>query len=95
MTKQQELRNRAIADFKELQKIVNENQHLTIKELCEKLEGHNLCEDFEPMFDVNFKSICATVYYDDNKFYLSNHIEIWDDEECYLYDDDFNMSEVE
>lgn len=91
--KNDELEEQAIKDFKELLALVNENQHLTIKELCQKLDGHNLCEDFEPMFDINYKSICATVHYGDNKFYLSNHIEIWDDEECYLYDDDFNIEE--
>ena len=86
------LEQQAIADFKELKKIVNENQHLTLDELGDKLGGHNFDED---LFDLNFGCICATIFLRDNKIVLSNSVEIWDDEECYLYDEDFDMSEVE
>lgn len=87
-----ELEKQAIEDFKKLKKIVNENQHLTLDELGDKLGGHNFDDD---LFDLNFGCICATIYLRDNKIVLSNSVEIWNDEDCYLYDDDFDMSEVE
>lgn len=91
MDKNMNLENQAIADYKELQKIVSENQNLTLEELCDKLGGHNLEDD---LFDLNFGCICATIHIEDNKLSLYKSVEIWNDEECYLYDDNFDMSEV-
>lgn len=91
MKRNLKLEKQAKADFKELKKIVNENQHLTLEELCDKLGGHNFEED---LFDLNFGCICATIYLRDNKLILGDDVEIWNDEECYLYDSNFDMSEV-
>lgn len=91
MKRNLELEKQAIVDYKKLQKIVNENQNLTLEELGEKLGGHNYDEN---LFDLNFGCICATIYLRDNKLILGVDVEIWDDREGYLYDSNFDMSEV-
>lgn len=88
------LEEQAIKDYKELQKILKENNDLKLEQMCEKLKGHNLDLN-KNLFDVNFKSICATVYYDENNNYeLNPYIEIWDDENCCEYDLNFDIRKV-
>ena len=85
------LEQQAIKDYEELKKILKENQNLKLEQMCGKLKGHNLDLN-KNLFDVNFKSICATVYYDENNNYeLNPCIEIWDDKNCCEYDLNFEM----
>ena len=83
-----ELEKKAIKDFQELNNIVK-NTNLSLDELCKELGGHNLEDD---LFDINFKSICATVHLRNNHFELNDIIEIWDDEKCVEYDLCFYVS---
>lgn len=84
------LEQQAMADYKELQKIVNENQDLTLKELYDKLGGYNYDTDFNS-FDVSYKSICTSIRFYDDEFVLDSIIEIWADKKCYLYDVNFKI----
>ena len=64
-------------DYNELKLIVslfNETEG-TLEELCKELKGHNLEDD---LFDVNFKSITATVKQNYGCFKVDGNIEIWD-----------------
>lgn len=88
------LEQQAIKDYEELEKILKENNNLLLEHLCEKLKGHNLDLN-KNLFDVNFKSICATVYCDENNNYeLNPYIEIWDDKNCCEYDLLFDIRKV-
>ena len=78
----------ALKDYEELQQITKETD-LSLEELCDKLGGHNLSDD---LFDVNFKSICATVVTKNGQLALLDSIEVWDDEICECYDFDFRVS---
>ena len=83
-----ELEKTAIKDYQELNNIVK-NTNLSLEELCKELGGHNLNSE---LFDVNFKSICATVFLREKHLELSDVIEIWDDEKCEEYDLCFYVS---
>ena len=82
------LEEQAIKDYQELNEIIK-NTSLPLDDLCKELGGHNLEDE---LFDINFKSICATVHLKDNHFELNDIIEIWDDENCMEYDLCFYVS---
>lgn len=89
-----ELERQALKHYEELRTLIEVNKNLSFEELCDKLGGHNLEDE---LFDINYKSICATVYHRNNLYILSSDIEIWQDEIGYLYDDKYdvyNMKQV-
>lgn len=64
----------AMNDYYELKKIVSDFKG-TFDELFDELKGHN--RDYD-LFDVNFKSITASVYCDDiGNFNLGEHFDVW------------------
>ena len=89
MLKNPKLEKQGIEDYKELKNIV-ENSKLNLTELCTELNGWNLENN---RFDVNYKNICTTIYYINNKFEVLNTVELWDDENNYLYDHAFKIEQ--
>lgn len=83
-----ELENKATADYLELKEIVLKNENKSLEELCSELGGHNYDIGFK-RFDLNFKSICATVRVINDKLTLDPSVEVWDDEKCELYNWNF------
>lgn len=81
----EKLQQQAIKDFYELKEIVD-NTDLSLEELCDELGGHNLSDE---LFDLNYKSICATIYFKNNKLSLHKSVELWDDKNCELVDWNF------
>lgn len=64
----------AIKDYNELKQIVSDFKG-TFDELFDELKGHNK-DDY--WFDVNFKSITASVYRDDvGNFNLGDYFDVW------------------
>ncbi len=70
---------KAYFDYIELVDIVREFKG-NLEELCDKLGGFNLSMDFE-RFDVNYKTITATIYFNNGELYVYRYIDVWDDEE--------------
>ena len=85
----------AIKDYNELKQIVSDFKG-TFDELFDELKGHNK-DDY--WFDVNFKSITASVYRDDvGNFNLGDYFDVWkNDTKELLYEhitiDYFNKTE--
>ena len=86
--KELKILNIAKNNYNVLKNIVEENKELDIEDLCDLLHGHNLEED---LFDVNFGVICATIIYKNGVPTLSNNVEVWNDEDCYMIDPNFEM----
>lgn len=80
-------------DYLELKDIVDKNNQLSLDEMSDRLEGYNMIYD-DNLFDVNYKSIVATVFFDtdENKLVLGHFIDIWYEEEC--VEIGFDISEV-
>lgn len=74
-------------DFKELQqyldnsiRVLKDQNKLNLKELCAFMRGHNF-DPTEPVFDINFKTICATIKEDkDGIRLLTGGVEVWDND---------------
>lgn len=87
----------AIKDYYELNKFV-EKYKGTFDELCAELGGYNK-DNENYVFDVNFKSITASVYRDDvGNFNLGDYFDVWkNDTKELLYEhittDYFNKTE--
>lgn len=77
--------NQAKEDFQELKEIVS-NTDLSLEELCDELGGHNLSYK---LFDLNYKSICATIIRTEERLRLLNSVEVWNDKNYQLIDWDF------
>lgn len=69
---------KALLDYKELELFLKLYEG-SFNGLCYELCGFNKNENY---FDINFKSITTTIYYEDNKYKLCEYIDIWDDEKC-------------
>lgn len=69
---------RALTDYDEIVNIVNDFKG-SFNDLFRMLNGHNL-DLKNTTFDVNYKSICASVYTDLGCYYVSGDIEVYDDE---------------
>ena len=82
---------KAYSDYIELVDGVREFKG-SLEELCDKLGGFNLSMEFE-RFDLNYKTITATIYYCNEELFVYRYIDIWDDEnervvkECVDYTD--------
>lgn len=84
----------ALKDYDELKDLIeNKYKGLTLEQVYEELYedesllGMNYCYADEDLFDINYKSICATIQQDENgKVYLSETIEIYDNNEGLLGD---------
>lgn len=82
----------ALKDYDELKDLIeNKYRGLTLEQVYkrlyedESLLGMNYCYVDEDLFDINYKSICATIQQDENgKIYLSETIEIYDNNEGLL-----------
>lgn len=75
------LKARAYVDWVELKEKVA-NWKTNINDLYACLRGHNehfLGQYENKFFDVNYKSICATIRLKDDKLMVDNYIEVWDD----------------
>lgn len=75
------LKARAYVDWVELKEKVA-NWKTDINDLYAYLRGHNehfLGQYENKYFDVNYKSICATICLRDDKLTVDNYIEVWDD----------------
>lgn len=76
-----ELKDKAIKNFEELNKIVNEFNG-SIKELHEKLNGFNFDNDY---FDVFYGCLTATIEEIDGKFIIrEDGTEVWNDKDNYM-----------
>lgn len=86
-----DLYKKAYSDYMELVTIVREYKG-NLEELCKTLGGFNYSVDFE-RFDLNYKSITATIYFCNGELFVYRYIDIWDDEneklveECIDYTD--------
>lgn len=68
---------KGLNDYNELKEKVK-NYKGTFEELCKELGGFNVCEEY---FDLDYKSITATIKHENGKIFLSPWgIEIWDNE---------------
>ena len=75
------LKTRAYVDWVELKEKVAD-WISGIDNLYAYLRGHNehfLGQYENRYFDVNYKSICATIRLKDGKLIVDNYIEVWDD----------------
>ena len=75
------LKARAYVDWVELKEKVADWKS-DINNLYAYLRGHNehfLGQYENKFFDVNYKSICATIRLKDGKLMVDNYIEVWDD----------------
>lgn len=72
-----ELKEKAHADYLELSNIIAEFKG-TLQELCEKLGGFYIQADFES-FDLNYKSLTATIYEENGTRYIYEFVDVWDD----------------
>lgn len=75
-------RLKELIEYRELEELVN-NFNGTLKELSDKLQGHNYDENFK-FFDLNYKSLCCTIKEENNKIILSESYEVYDEDEIYL-----------
>lgn len=69
---------RALSDYDEIVSIVNDFKG-NFNDLFRMLKGHNL-DLKNTTFDVNYKSICASVYINMGCYCVSGNIEVYDDE---------------
>lgn len=81
----------SIKNYNELSNIVY-NYKGSVEELCDKLGGYNVQNDYES-FDINFKTITATIY-NNNTFSVYEYIDIWDDEEEMMVSECINIYDV-
>ncbi len=74
------IKKQARNNYLELCQVVNDFKGNVI-ELCDILNGFNFQDDYES-FDINYKSITATIYNQNNKYIVYEYIDIWDDNTC-------------
>ena len=82
--------NKHLKDFNDLNKVIEENKELSLKELCEKLGGENY-EEYKggKYFDVMYKDIFATIDEDENGNITQREsfITIYDENDEVIADD--------
>lgn len=69
-----------IKKYLELEEIV-ESSKLSLEELCDELNGHNLDEDLFDLYFGKDKDYLGTVYKNENGFYLGSNVNCWINEE--------------
>ena len=74
------IKKQAKQDYLQLCDIVYQFEG-NINKLCKMLGGFNFQYDYES-FDINYKSITATIYNQNNKYIVYEYIDIWDDNTC-------------
>lgn len=75
----------AMDDYNELCRLATENSY---DELAEKLIGYN---NDKERFDVNFKSIRATIWNQTNP-YVESQIDIWDDKNTCCLEEEIDIT---
>lgn len=78
-------------DYMELVSIV-ESFNGSLEELCGKLAGFHLNSE---RFDLNYKTITTTIYYIDNKLFVYDYVDIWDDEKEIMIAECLNIKKIE
>ena len=82
----EKLLKKALLEYEELKKYIK-NYKGNFENLCEELGGFNITKEY---FDINYKSLTTTIYYEDNKIIVSDFIDIWNDLECEPIESEFD-----